>query len=316
MAIIAINGKINSGKDTAGKIIQILTQSSHFTDEAVLKFLDRELLTPVFINKKFADKLKEMLSVLLSCKRSDWECDVFKNKILGKEWWKYRIITKGMPNYYVSTLEEAKEQIRHKNQRYVEIQMTPRLLIQLMGTECGRKIIHPDIWVNALMNEYKIKPTYQAEMLSLGTSNLQKEKIGKFIYDKLPNWVITDLRYPNEMDAIVKRKGITIRIERWIDRELTEDEATTMYAEELDDVYGIDDNGIESMIDSAEDFNNFTRFVTSIKWSTHSSETALDEVDFEFKVNNDGTLIDLIKQIRYILTTKNLISEFIPEYNS
>lgn len=29
-----------------------------------------------------------------------------------------------------------------------------------------------------------------------------------------PNWIITDMRFPNEMKAVVERKGITIRVTR------------------------------------------------------------------------------------------------------
>ena len=29
-----------------------------------------------------------------------------------------------------------------------------------------------------------------------------------------PNWCITDMRFPNEMEAVIKREGITIRVHR------------------------------------------------------------------------------------------------------
>lgn len=29
-----------------------------------------------------------------------------------------------------------------------------------------------------------------------------------------PNWIITDMRFPNEMEAVIKRKGITIKVNR------------------------------------------------------------------------------------------------------
>jgi hypothetical protein len=64
--------------------------------------------------------------------------------------------------------------------------MTPRLLLQLIGTECGRDIIHPNIWVNSTFADWKPHCS----------------------------WVITDTRFPNEADAIKKRGGIVIRVER------------------------------------------------------------------------------------------------------
>ena len=71
--IIGISGKINSGKDTVGEIIQIITNSPHFTDEAVLSFIGRPQLHPLWENKKFADKLKDMACMLLGCTRGQLE---------------------------------------------------------------------------------------------------------------------------------------------------------------------------------------------------------------------------------------------------
>ena len=86
MGIIGISGKINSGKDTVGKIIQILTQSPHFSDETVVSFLDRKLIEPRFVNKKFADTLKDIVCLLIGCTREQLEDREFKEKELGEEW--------------------------------------------------------------------------------------------------------------------------------------------------------------------------------------------------------------------------------------
>jgi hypothetical protein len=68
------------------------------------------------------------------------------------------------------------------------VKLTPRLILQLLGTEGGRKIIHPDIWVNALFSDYSHKNS---------------------------KWIITDLRFPeNEGQAIKDRKGLTIGVKR------------------------------------------------------------------------------------------------------
>lgn len=61
-----------------------------------------------------------------------------------------------------------------------------RGLLQRMGTEVGREMISPTIWVDLAMKE------------------AAKHKLA----------VITDVRYPNEADAIKKRGGIIWRIER------------------------------------------------------------------------------------------------------
>ena len=94
--LIGISGKIGSGKDTVGKIIQIITQSPHFNDDAVIKFLERDLIKPKFVNKKFADTLKDFVCMLLGCTREQLENREFKEKELGEEWW-----------YYTNTLFEG-----------------------------------------------------------------------------------------------------------------------------------------------------------------------------------------------------------------
>lgn len=63
--------------------------------------------------------------------------------------------------------------------------ITNRLFLQLLGTEVGRAI-DPDIWVKALFNQY----------------NDQE------------NWIITDVRFPNEADAIKEKGGLLIKVER------------------------------------------------------------------------------------------------------
>ena len=73
MALIGISGKISSGKDTVGKIIRILTSSPHFTNEAVLDFLEKDLYESEWQIKKFADKLKDIVCILIGCTREQLE---------------------------------------------------------------------------------------------------------------------------------------------------------------------------------------------------------------------------------------------------
>jgi hypothetical protein len=50
-------------------------------------------------------------------------------------------------------------------------------------------------WNDGQFNPYPIKREY--------TEHLQ-----------FPNWIITDMRFPNEMEAIEKREGVTIKVVR------------------------------------------------------------------------------------------------------
>lgn len=62
---------------------------------------------------------------------------------------------------------------------------SPRLALQLLGTEAGRNVFHKDIWVNSLL---------------------------KRAGDK--NVVITDVRFKNELKFIHKNNGIIVRVKR------------------------------------------------------------------------------------------------------
>ncbi|MDX3525108.1 hypothetical protein P1P75_01250 [Streptomyces sp. ID05-39B] len=61
-----------------------------------------------------------------------------------------------------------------------------RALLQRAGTEAGRKLLGPNVWVDALFRELEDAPAL----------------------------VVTDVRFPNEAQAVTDRGGVVIRIER------------------------------------------------------------------------------------------------------
>jgi hypothetical protein len=71
--------------------------------------------------------------------------------------------------------------------------MTYREFLQKLGTDALRNGLHDDVWVNALMADYK------------------PPKMDQY---NPSNWVITDVRFPNEARAIRKKEGMLIRVER------------------------------------------------------------------------------------------------------
>jgi hypothetical protein len=147
--IIGISGKIGSGKDTLSIVINYLADKS--APDSFNRW-EQPLEEYTYKNKKYAENLKCMVCFLIGCNRIDLEDREFKEKELGEEW----------------------------------DGLTPRKILQLLGTEAGREIIHPNIWVNSLFADYTTDS----------------------------NWVITDVRFPNEAQAIKDRGGIVIRIER------------------------------------------------------------------------------------------------------
>lgn len=94
-------------------------------------------------------------------------------------------------------------------------------------------------------------------------------------YEEDSNWIITDLRYPQELQAITERKGITIRIARpCTECGLYESHKMSCSYNKLED----------------------------------ESETALDDYQsWDYRILNDGTVDDLIEKVRDILIEENII---------
>lgn len=290
--IIGISGKINSGKDLIGEIILYLTDKYYHSKvgkEASFenwktsnihssgynishKAMYEVNNTSHFKIKKFANKLKDIVCLLIGCTREQLEDESFKSKELGEEWWKFKVTVSSYKvnstTIYYRDYLDYKDSYGENAEKYPTIpgtqkaeivKMTPRLLLQLLGTDCGRQIIHPNIWVNGLMSDYK-EYNY-AESIS-GTSEVKK------LY-KYPNWIITDMRFPNELEAVKKRGGITIRVNR--DYVLS--------------------GGPENPKDQ------------------HESETALDNAEFDYVIDNNKDILYLISEVRKILEKKILFKK-------
>ena len=221
--LYGISGKIGTGKDLVGSIIQYLeTVDDSTPEEFMWRHVDRgdPLIQPKYEIKKFADAIKDIVCIMIGCTREQLEDREFKEKELGEGWELIRTTSSyGAPDEI--RLPDSIQWVHD-----IRETLTPRKILQLLGTECGRQVIHPNIWVNALFSKYN--------------------------GDK--NWIITDVRFPNELEAIKKRGGITIRINRKTE-------------------------------ESGE----------------HSSETALDNAEFDHVIENDGVIEELIEKVKGIL---------------
>lgn len=150
--LIGISGKIGNGKDLLFDVINYIITEDYWTSFEHFMH-EAKPIDVVYENKKFAGILKDITCKLIGCNVSQLEDRKFKEAELGREW-------NGL---------------------------TPRKILQLLGTEAGRHIIHPNIWVNALFANYK---------------------------PSLENWIVTDVRFPNEANIIKEKGGIMIRINR------------------------------------------------------------------------------------------------------
>ena len=228
--IISISGKIGSGKDTIGNIIQYLTESSNnITDEEWLVNKKFSRFNPNnWKIKKFADNLNDITCMMIGCTREQLEDQEFKKTVLGPEW----------------------------------DNMTVREFLQKLGTEAMRNGLHENVWVNSLMSDYKLNSYTRLNVT--------------YIASKLPNWIITDTRFPNELEAVKSKEGITIRVVR---NQL-----------KLGVMFMYEDGSKET-----------------IAVKEHPSETALDDAKFDYEIVNDSTMGNLIQKVRQILIKESII---------
>ena len=238
--LIGISGKIGSGKDTVGTAIQYFMhtkatyQKEYFDDfNKTYSSFDKFNLSGWKI-KKYADKLKDIVCLLIGCTREQLEDQEFKNTPLGKEWLRCVCVNSTGCNeiFYNQKDAEAYQKYWQEPTRSINIiptSLTPRLLLQLLGTDCGRKIIHENIWINALFADYRTQVDFN--------NNLPRNC----------DWIITDVRFPNEADAIKEREGLVIRLTRSIsvDKEIANHPSETAldYYDKFD--YILDNQGTE-----------------------------------------------------------------------
>lgn len=125
---------------------------------------------------------------------------------------------------------------------------SPRLALQLLGTEAGRDVFHKDVWIYALENKIK----------------------------EIKNVVITDTRFPNEIDFIRSKGGVIVEVRRgerpyWYDHAILQNQ----------------DKG---------------NFMDENHPNIHLSEWAWIGKKIDYTISNDGTLNDLKKTVDEVLT--------------
>lgn len=217
--IIAISGKMGSGKDSLCKIIQELRPQYNFE------------------NKKFSDKVKQCAAIILGVPVPKFEDQEFKKSFLKEEWSYDRI---EMDNE-AKIVEWFKED------------MSVRKFLQLFATDACRNNVHENFWVNALFSDYNPQPNVVESVLNRGTHKSDPE----FKHGLLPNWIITDVRFRNEVN----------------------------YLNDLENSYLIRINRKDPNRPQPE----------------HSSETQLDNYDFYWTLDNNGTLEELKEKTEKLL---------------
>lgn len=255
--IIGVNGYMGAGKDTVGKIIQYLTAStigiSHLTDDEVARIIEGGTFSGEFFFsweiKKYADKLKEIASLLTGIPKHMFEDQEFKKTDMGRQWDR--------------RVKQRRKLWDEENIYWEEQPMTVREFLQRLGTEAIREGLHTNAWVNALFADYTPKVSYQGYIVDF-SNDTPPEPIGKPVEGEYPDWVITDTRFPNEAQAIKDRGGIVVRV------------------------------------------NRYQKSHKSV--GLHPSEISLDDWDFDYTIDNNGSIDDLIQKVREMLLHFKILS--------
>lgn len=142
--------------------------------------------------------------------------------------------------------------------------LTPRWVLQYWGTDLCRQTFHTDIWIASLENK------------------LRKSK---------DNSVITDVRFPNEIEAIHNAGGKVVRIKRGPDPDWYRDAADVNAGGKCSN-YAIAKERLE-------------------KRGVHASETAWVGGNIDQIINNDGTIDELFAQLKS-LAQPNTTQETLP----
>jgi hypothetical protein len=277
MSIIGVSGKIGSGKDLVGSIIQYCTNIKwehskagtleHFEQFCGLTAFGQEWNNDWQIHK-FADALKDITVILTGCTREQLEDRDFKenyyvNYLTGEISHKIDIHSLNL----INTVEELKEVLQTTS---LNFWVKFRVILQYEGTDIGRTHRGKNVWVNALFSKYTRKYSKNAEKVLPKDSYPIDVVVNGFEY---PNWIITDVRFENEANAILNKGGFNIRINR-------EDERSRFMA-----------------IDKPEERSKYY----------HPSETALDNYSFKYTIDNNGTIEELIVKVKEILIKEKIL---------
>ncbi len=129
---------------------------------------------------------------------------------------------------------------------------SPRLALQLMGTEAGRDVFHPDLWVHTVMRRCEQAPWN--------------------------NYVIADVRFPNEIKAIKDSGGKVIRVRRGDEPEWY---STALEVNKKANLYGMADASI----------------MTKKYPEVHYSEWAWIGSDYDIVMDNNCDLSELTVRV-------------------
>ena len=129
---------------------------------------------------------------------------------------------------------------------------TPRIALQIVGTELWRNQFHDSIWLLS----------FEKKLLTIQE-----------------NVIITDCRFPNEIELIRRLNGLIIRIKRGVDPPWW-------------------DTAVEDNNARADEWNYNSPMMPKAYPEVHASEHSWSGCDVDYTIYNDGTFDDLENVIK------------------
>lgn len=264
--IVGLSGWMGSGKDTFA--LMLAYQMKKRTDKYMedISFADwsfrRELYdgpTTDFEIRRYATKLKQIVSLLTNISLKDLEDPAVKKSVLPPQWnrttndaFNFLVLRNNRQMDYApeDNVDEIASHYGFKKER------TVRELLQEIGTDVFREYFGDNIWVNALMQDYH--PVYGYD-----------HEIEPQLW---PNWFVTDVRFVNEVAAIQSRNGIVIRVNRGKRMSDHPSEASLDNFKQFDAV--VDNSGtVEDLLLKASVIVDKFNLITHASYSTKPSVT-------------------------------------------
>lgn len=140
---------------------------------------------------------------------------------------------------------------------------TVRNFLQRVGTEAFRNVIHPNTWINALYADYNSDS----------------------------KWIISDVRFIGEADAVRKRGGLILRVNRF---DLKFDNK---------DLCVCGKGGICPNNKTGDDKVCHRK---ELERYFHESETNMDNYDFDYIIENKGSIEELLEKVKKMLQHFNI----------
>lgn len=275
--LIGIAGRIGHGKDEVARIWQYL-------DWLRNKGKLEELVDNNIISDKDDYSYAEFCKIL-----SNWKLSSLPSYISVID--KVAETVKVIACLILNCKREDLESQEFKSSYLSEYNMTVREFLQKLGTDAVRHNLHEDVWINTVMSRYeKHKKLHQG-------------------YELTP-MIISDVRFPNEANAVRSRNGVLIRVCRYeyklIEHKDSNGDHTVSHSWKENGDDGVCGYYNDECYDKDASFKSFhEHYLSCTKGYIHESERALDDYKFDYTIDNSGSIDELVLKVLEIYKQVN-----------